>query len=302
MANPQVEDGFTKLANEIMEALARTRIPGEARQVLDVILRRTYGWNKKQDCISISQFHEATGIKKPSIVRAIKTLLAIKLIVVSEKAKGKTQEYEFNKDYESWEPLAKKLTFTKKLTPVSEKAKNRLQKSYIQKKKETTKETYLPFFESFWINYPSRNGKKLEKDTTLELFCALKPCEALLCIHAAKNYADSAMVQEGIGIRDPKRFLLSGRGKNKAEFWREWTEAEVKEPPQQDTTAGATEEPRKPAEPHWYYGVDGVLKEYGTDRVITEEEKAERAARRKAEKENPVLELVHGMCGEDGAR
>jgi hypothetical protein len=100
----------------------------------------------------------------------------------------------------------------------------------------------------------------------------------------------------------PEAFPSLGQGKNKAEFWREWTEAEVKEPPQQDTTAGATEEPRKPAEPHWYYGVDGVLKEYGNGQGHHGREKAERAARRKAEKENPVLELVHGMCGEDGAR
>lgn len=48
MANPQCENGFTKIANELMEALAKIRIPGEARQVLDVIFRQTYGWNKKR--------------------------------------------------------------------------------------------------------------------------------------------------------------------------------------------------------------------------------------------------------------
>ena len=38
MANPQTENGYTKIANEIMEALAHIRIPGEAMQVLLVIL------------------------------------------------------------------------------------------------------------------------------------------------------------------------------------------------------------------------------------------------------------------------
>ena len=56
MASPQLKDGYVAIANEIMDALAHIRIPGEARQVLDVILRKTYGWKKKEDEISLSQF------------------------------------------------------------------------------------------------------------------------------------------------------------------------------------------------------------------------------------------------------
>ncbi len=223
MASPQLENGFTEIANEIMEALAKTRTPGEPRQVLDVILRKTYGWHKKKDRISISQFHETTGIKKPSIIRAIKTLLAMKLIIVSEKANSMGHEYEFNKDYETWQPLAKKLTFTKKLTGVSEKANNRLQKSYPQKKKETlTKERYAPFFEEFWKNYPARNGKKLEKSETLRKYCTLTEADLSVCNQAVINYANSESIQKGIGIKDPKRFL-------KDDYWREWIEPEKKE-------------------------------------------------------------------------
>lgn len=146
MANPQAEDGYTKIANEIMEALAKIRISGEARQVLDVILRKTYGWGKKKDRIALSQFHEATGgMKKPSISRAIRTLLAIKLIIVSENANRNGQEYEFNKDYETWKPLAKKLIVSNIAKGVSENAKKRLQKCLPQKKKETIqKKEYKP--------------------------------------------------------------------------------------------------------------------------------------------------------------
>lgn len=113
MAAPQAENGFTRIANDILEALARIRIPGEARQILDVILRKTYGWGKKEDHISLSQFHEATGIKKPSIIRAIKQLLAMKLIIVSEKANAKGQVYAFKKDFDSWQPREKRVTVKK---------------------------------------------------------------------------------------------------------------------------------------------------------------------------------------------
>jgi len=37
MANPQLVDGYTRIDNALLDALARIRIPGEARQVFDVI-------------------------------------------------------------------------------------------------------------------------------------------------------------------------------------------------------------------------------------------------------------------------
>jgi phage replication O-like protein O len=111
MINPQIENGRTEIANEIMEALAGIRISGEEWQVLCTILRKTYGWHKKGDVISLSQFHEATGfMKRPSIVRAIKKLLAKKLIFVSYNANKNGNSYSFNKHYDQWQPLAKKLT------------------------------------------------------------------------------------------------------------------------------------------------------------------------------------------------
>lgn len=33
MANPQCENGYTRIANEILEALSKIRIPGEARRL-----------------------------------------------------------------------------------------------------------------------------------------------------------------------------------------------------------------------------------------------------------------------------
>ena len=80
MSNPQYEEGYTKLANEILEALCHLRINGEARQVLDAILRKTYGWNKKEDAISLSQFVLLTGLKKVTVCKAIYRLISMNLI------------------------------------------------------------------------------------------------------------------------------------------------------------------------------------------------------------------------------
>jgi phage replication O-like protein O len=126
MASPQVENGTTNIANELMEALCKIRIPGEARQVLDVIFRKTYGWHKTWDTIPLSQFVEMTGIVKPHILRAIKTLLDMNIIVtekgyITEKGNGVLPKkvtfvtsYCIQKNYELWKALPKKVTVTKK--------------------------------------------------------------------------------------------------------------------------------------------------------------------------------------------
>lgn len=115
MASPQTEDGYTRIANELLEALARIRVPGEARQVLDVILRKTYGFGKKEDAISLSQFVLATGILKPNVCASLNQLKKMNLII--QKDNDVANIYCINKDYTSWRPLSKKITvLSKKIT------------------------------------------------------------------------------------------------------------------------------------------------------------------------------------------
>lgn len=115
MANPQLEDGHLRIANDIWEALCRIRIPGEVRQIIDTVLRKTWGFRKKEDWISLSQFHVATGISKPHIVRALSRATTMNIITkkgkaVAQKGNVKLVTYSFNKDYESWKSLPKKVT------------------------------------------------------------------------------------------------------------------------------------------------------------------------------------------------
>jgi len=142
MSSPQLENGFTRLSNELLDALARIRIPGEARQMLDVIIRKTYGFGKKSDYISATQFMDATGLPKYSVHRARGKLLKLNLIEVTKKANRIMLKYSINKHYRTWKPLAKKVTVTKKanrgnqksLQTVTKKAGHKRKKETIQKK------------------------------------------------------------------------------------------------------------------------------------------------------------------------
>jgi len=110
MANPQVEEGYVRIATEIQDAFCRTRIPGEERQVLDFIIRKTYGWNKCEDTISLSQFAEMTGLIKQHVARSLKSLLSKKIITVTKNGDNKPQAFKLNKNYEEWRVSPKKVT------------------------------------------------------------------------------------------------------------------------------------------------------------------------------------------------
>lgn len=119
MAKPQLENGYFKLANELRQAFAQVRIPGEAMQVLWVIFGKTYGFNKKSDHVSLSQFVDETKLSKTHVCIAIRKLVTMN-IIVTEKGNNITK-YAINKDFDEWKPLPKKVTLPKKVIIVTEK-------------------------------------------------------------------------------------------------------------------------------------------------------------------------------------
>mgnify|MGYP001559096455 CR=1 FL=1 len=96
MANPQKEDGGTIIANEIMDALCRFRIPGNVRQIIDAIIRKTYGWNKKEDWIAQSQIVLATGLLKGTVSRELSKAITHKIVIAHDN------KLQLNKNYEEW--------------------------------------------------------------------------------------------------------------------------------------------------------------------------------------------------------
>lgn len=164
MASPQVEDGFVRTARELQSALCKTRVPGEARQMFDVILMKTYGYHKKQDRISTSQFMQLTGMSRIAVYRARKKLVSMNMITVYNKADSYILYYSIQKNYEKWKVSTKMQISTKKSqgvykndTQVSTKMQTPLvvkdnTKENIQKKviSRASRETWLTIFGDYW--------------------------------------------------------------------------------------------------------------------------------------------------------
>lgn len=108
MASPQLENGHTRIANEILEALARLPIASNHWQVLFCIIRKTYGFNKKADWISNSQIETSTGLCSSVVSRALRQLVARKIIIRAGKLIG------IQKNWEDWQGMKDRLPPTPK--------------------------------------------------------------------------------------------------------------------------------------------------------------------------------------------
>lgn len=101
MANPQIENGYTKIANELLEALARTRFAGQERQIIDVVIRRTYGFRQRAADITLSEFVAATGIRKARCCSIVSDLIDRHVLSAVVNGDG-VRRLSIQKDYSRW--------------------------------------------------------------------------------------------------------------------------------------------------------------------------------------------------------
>lgn len=93
---PQLEHGYTRIANELQDILCKTNFGGYERQVFDAIARKTWGFQKKNDRISNTQLSEMTGLHKNHVSRALKSLIDRGIVTKNGIELG------IQKDYRLW--------------------------------------------------------------------------------------------------------------------------------------------------------------------------------------------------------
>lgn len=116
MANPQKENGYTAIANEIVEELVKARLNGTEMAVVLFIIRKTYGFNKTKDAISISQFVNSLWATRRAIIKALAKLKVVNIITLVNKGTlaGNANVWAFNKNYDTWNLVVNKTTLVHK--------------------------------------------------------------------------------------------------------------------------------------------------------------------------------------------
>ena len=102
MANPQLSNGYVRIANELLEAICQLDVSGSEMRILLYIIRRTYGFNKDYAEIPLSEISAAVGMRREHIQKMLKRLSAKNIIDLRTNSGTKPQTISIVKNYEKW--------------------------------------------------------------------------------------------------------------------------------------------------------------------------------------------------------
>jgi len=98
LANPQVERGFIRIANELFDEILRRDFTKRQTSILFFILRMSYGCKRKVAIIHRLTDFELCGVDKSAISRELRFLEQAGVIGQNFL----THEYALNKDFDKW--------------------------------------------------------------------------------------------------------------------------------------------------------------------------------------------------------
>jgi phage replication O-like protein O len=215
MANPQKENGYTPIANEILEELVKLPLNGTQLRIVCVVWRFTYGFSRKEHELSETFILRALGLNKGQlrqVKRELKALIDSKiLLVVKEPTFNRTRVIAFNKNYDDW--CLNKHQVTKK-TPhdfldtqpgdfLDTRPGDFLDTQDKQKTNIKTN-TYTDDFEKFYSEYPRPEDKRRSFNNWKT---QLKHYSANQLMSACENYKAAKAGTEKQYLKSSANFL-----------------------------------------------------------------------------------------------
>ena len=145
MASPQKENGYTSIANELLEQIYRRRFSASQLKILLLVIRFTYGFNRKTATLSNTFISAGTGMHEITVSKEVGTLLRDNVLKLYKKPSfHNSRIIGINKDYESWLnhlELAEALRVSEIFDRVSETGENELADTLT--KKENIRKTNI---------------------------------------------------------------------------------------------------------------------------------------------------------------
>lgn len=183
MASPQIENGYTAIANEILDHLYKQSLNGTELKVVMCILRYTFGFRRKSHKLSASFIARWGNCDSRAVKRALKKLQQDRIVIcINSEQRGVTAELMFNKNYEQWCTGGQNVTSGKNDTggqsvtgvvvKMSPEPVVKMTHKKIKKENKNIKTKYYDdFFEKVWKPYPRKlNKSAVTQKSKKELF------------------------------------------------------------------------------------------------------------------------------------
>ncbi|HGE8334246.1 TPA: replication protein [Serratia marcescens] len=91
-----IDDGYTRIANELLEAIAGADLTARQLKLMMAYIRKTYGFNKRADRIADEQIASITGLSRQNVNKAKKELLSMNCLFMEGSQIG------VNKEVSAW--------------------------------------------------------------------------------------------------------------------------------------------------------------------------------------------------------
>lgn len=109
---PELADTYAAIANETLDAIARTSLSDHESRCIHYLWRKTYGWTngqgghaKKTDVIAYSQWSEGTSLDKHEARRTLNNLVTRNIVskqLIKLNGKNSITIWGFRKYYKEW--------------------------------------------------------------------------------------------------------------------------------------------------------------------------------------------------------
>ncbi|QMJ82996.1 replication protein [Escherichia coli] len=222
-----IDDGYTRFANELLEAIASADLTARQLKVMLAYIRKTYGFNKKTDRIADEQIAQLTGLSRQNVNKAKKELISMNCLFMDGNQIGVNSEvsaWQFSKCLQVSNFVSKLETKNvSKLETLnvsklethkrhSLKTKENINKPPISPKKVSQKfdplETELPDWLSAetwlsWVTYRKEIGKSIKSKQSIT------QAINVLSRSLEKGYTPEEIINQSIasgwqGIFEPK--------------------------------------------------------------------------------------------------
>jgi phage replication O-like protein O len=101
-------ENYTKISNDILDALPKAKLNGTQYAICLVIWRYTFGFHRCEAKLSASFIAEATDSNHRQIKRELQALIERNIVQSIDSRQGVTSILKFNKDISSWQLVSKK--------------------------------------------------------------------------------------------------------------------------------------------------------------------------------------------------
>lgn len=148
-----IDDGYTRFANELLEAIASADLTARQLKVMLAYVRKTYGFNKKTDRIADEQIAQLTGLSRQNVNKAKKELISMNCLFMDGNQIG------VNREVSAWQ-FSKCLQVSNFVSKLEAKSVSKLETLNVSKL-ETHKRHSLKTKEN--INKPPISPKKVSQ-------------------------------------------------------------------------------------------------------------------------------------------